>query len=64
MKHFEHLYNFNCLTYPVPLSDIDKFCKRNNCSMNIYGIKDSKDLNEDEDVERIESGVVSGIKIY
>ena len=36
-QQFEELYDFNTLTYPVPLKDIDRFCKLNDCTINVYG---------------------------
>ena len=37
-QQFEGLYDFNTLTYPVTLKDIDRFCNVNNCYINVYGI--------------------------
>ena len=42
-ESFQSKYDFSSLTYPVPLNDIDMFCRRNNCSINVYGVSGSRD---------------------
>ena len=42
-KSFQSKYDFSPLTYPVPLKDIDRFCRRNNWSINVYGISGKDD---------------------
>ena len=42
-ESFQSKYDFNSLTYPVPLKDIDTFYRRNNCSIDVYGISGGKD---------------------
>ena len=37
-QQFEGLYDFSTLMYPVPLMDIEKCCKVNNYSSNVYGV--------------------------
>ena len=49
-ESFQSKYDFSSLTYPVPLKDIDTFCRRNNCSINVYGISGGKD-DQDDDYE-------------
>jgi len=43
---FEKEYDFTSLHYPVPLKEIDTFCRRNNCSVNVYGISDENNKND------------------
>ena len=42
-ESFQSKYDFISLTYLVPLKYIDAFCRRNNCSINVYGISGGKD---------------------
>ena len=37
-QQLEGLYDFSTLMYPVPLKDIERFCKVNDCSINVYGV--------------------------
>ena len=53
-ESFQSKYDFSPLTYPVPLNDIDTFCRRNNCSINVYGISDGKDDQDDIEGDDIE----------
>ena len=39
-QQFQGLYGSN--TYSVSLKDIDRFCRVNNCSFNVYGIADGE----------------------
>ena len=36
------LYDFSSLPFPVPLSSVALFAKRNNISINVYGVEDGK----------------------
>ena len=37
-QQFEGLYDFSTVTYLVPLKDIERFCKVNDCYINVYGV--------------------------
>jgi hypothetical protein len=39
-KNIDHRYNFNCITFPTPLSPVPKFEKVNKISINIFGLND------------------------
>ena len=55
-ESFQSKYDFSSLTYHVPLKDIHTFCKRNNCSINVYGISGGNDDQvdiEDDDIEMV-----------
>ena len=39
---YENKYNFSMLPLPVPLKDIPKFEKKNNVSINVYGVDEIK----------------------
>ena len=47
-------FDFCSLTYPVPLTGIDTFCRRNNCSINVFGISGGKDDQDDIEGDDIE----------
>ena len=42
-ESFPSKYYFSSRAYPVPLKDIETFCRRNNCSINVYGISGGND---------------------
>ena len=53
-------YDFSMLTYPVALKDIHKFVKKNNFSINVFGVE-KRSVREDEDED--EDGVIYPLKI-
>ena len=46
--HLDSRYDWSCIEYPVALKDISKFEKRNNISINVYGIEKEKESNDCE----------------
>ena len=41
-QQFAGLYGFSTLMYPVPLKDIERFCKVNDCSINMHGVPETE----------------------
>ena len=39
---YVHLYDFSNLTFPVPVSSIAPFAKKNDISINVYAVEDGK----------------------
>ena len=55
-ESFQSKYDFSSLTYHVPLKDINTFCRRYNCSINVHGISGGNDDQVDiehDDIEMI-----------
>ena len=44
LRKFEHLYNWDGLTFPVPISNIKMFEANNNISVNILQIKKENEI--------------------
>ena len=53
-ESFQSKYDFGSLTYPVSLKDIGVFCRRNDCSIDVYGISNGRDDQDDIEDDEIE----------
>ena len=47
-KYDNENYDFSMLTFPVKITDISKFERKNNISVNVYGVDETQDTEDDE----------------
>ena len=56
-ESFQSKYDFSSLTYPAPLKYTDTFCRRNNCSIDVYSISSGKDDDYKVNIEDDETDI-------